>query len=275
VSGFRDALLKGAEHRRIGAVSLIAEAGAAIAISRGGARKTYPHTDPNEDAALFVLGEGGVLAAVADGHHGARGAAAALACLRDALPSRWLAAAPRQDWEAEAIEALGLANHAVLAEAAERQLPPAPTTLSLALVRPREGIALLATVGDTLLYSIRKSEAPAIQDHCRSDGDARHRYFLGYEQESAASLREKATVECVPLAGLDAIVIVTDGLSEVGIGVSDPAAATLEVVRESSEATRDRRPAQIARSLTEVALAAQAANQSGDNVACAVILPAT
>lgn len=44
--------------------------GGAIALSRGVHPKAYAHTDPNEDAALFVRTPGGALLAVADGFNG-------------------------------------------------------------------------------------------------------------------------------------------------------------------------------------------------------------
>ena len=55
----RSAILCGREHARLGAIDLIAEGPVAIAISLGGASKVYPHTDPNEDAALFAVADGG------------------------------------------------------------------------------------------------------------------------------------------------------------------------------------------------------------------------
>ena len=63
----RTALLRGREHVELGAVAAVAEAGVAIALSRGGAAKRYPHSDPNEDAAGFATADAGVCAAVADG----------------------------------------------------------------------------------------------------------------------------------------------------------------------------------------------------------------
>src|SRR5262245_64908204 len=44
--------------------------GGALALSRGAQPKAYPHTDPNEDAALLVRTDAGVLLAVADGFNG-------------------------------------------------------------------------------------------------------------------------------------------------------------------------------------------------------------
>src|SRR3712207_8440754 len=43
---------------------------AAVAITRGRHRKAYRYTDPNEDAAVAVVGPRATLLAVADGHNG-------------------------------------------------------------------------------------------------------------------------------------------------------------------------------------------------------------
>ena len=77
----RTALLRGQDHTDLGAIGLVSEGPAAIAICKGGAMKTYSHLDPNEDAACFAIGDGGMLVAVADGHDGASGAEAAVRAL--------------------------------------------------------------------------------------------------------------------------------------------------------------------------------------------------
>ena len=76
------AILWGPESEVIGGVSAISEGTAAISLSHGGFKKRYPHTDPNEDAAAFALGEAGVLLAVADGHNGCDAAKSAIDELR-------------------------------------------------------------------------------------------------------------------------------------------------------------------------------------------------
>jgi hypothetical protein len=70
-----------------------------------------------------------------------------------------------------------------------------------------------------------------------------------------------------------AVVLVTDGLSERGIGVSDPAAAVLAAAdHAAAEPHRARRPLEAARRLLELALAAQSRQRAGDNVAAALYL---
>ncbi|MCH8889930.1 MAG: hypothetical protein IH827_02440, partial [Myxococcales bacterium] len=72
------AILRGSESQIIGGVSVVSEGSAAISLSQGGFKKRYSHTDPNEDAAAFALGEAGVLLAVADGHNGCNAAESAI-----------------------------------------------------------------------------------------------------------------------------------------------------------------------------------------------------
>jgi hypothetical protein len=68
-----------------------------------------------------------------------------------------------------------------------------------------------------------------------------------------------------------AIVLATDGLSEAGIGVSNPARAVADSVRAASEQIPDVRPLAAARGLAERALDAQRRNVAGDNVATACV----
>jgi hypothetical protein len=94
------ARLHGADHRVLGEIASIAEGGAAIALSRGGAPKRYAHADPNEDAAGFAVSGWGALAVIADAHAGHQAARAAVdrVCRRrrshsrrasPPRPSRW------------------------------------------------------------------------------------------------------------------------------------------------------------------------------------------
>ena len=56
--------------------------GGALALSRGAQPKAYAHTDPNEDAALLVRTDAGVLLAVADGFNGSEVSELAIAQAR-------------------------------------------------------------------------------------------------------------------------------------------------------------------------------------------------
>lgn len=270
----RAAMLRGRDHHRYGAVAAVCEGPAAIALSIGGARKTYAHIDPNEDAAVFALGPGGALVAVADGHDGAEGAEAAVAHLRDVAAPAWTADRPAhppetpEAWERAALEALASANAAVLrvAEAAAR--PPAPTTLAFALVRPGDGIVLHASIGDSHVFLLDGRGASDVGWSQTREGRPR---FLGFEPETPDALRPQCHVACRPAAGLRACVLATDGLSEHGIGVADPAAAASRAVDAAAGEAPDLRPLAACRGLAEIALDAQRRQHAGDNVATAVV----
>ncbi len=199
----------------LGAIGAIAEGRAAIALCRGGAAKTYSHTDPNEDATCFASGEGGMLAAVADGHHGFAAAERALQYLLETLAENWTADtapfASDPEWTEAAYAAIAGANQAILEEASERRLPPAHTTLSLCLVRPRENRLVHASMGDSLIFQAIEGEIRELGwnalDHGRS-------HYLGYESMAEGAPRKKCLAGCEPLANTAALVLATDGLSE-------------------------------------------------------------
>ena len=78
----------------IAEIATIAEGRCAIAISRGGARKTYRHKHLNEDVAAFITGDGGSLVAVADGHSGCEASETAVTTLAERHAPRWTAQPP-------------------------------------------------------------------------------------------------------------------------------------------------------------------------------------
>jgi serine/threonine protein phosphatase PrpC len=268
----RSALLRGREHVELGAVSAIAEGDAAVAISRGGAPKRYEHTEPNEDAALFACGEGGTLLAVADGHAGAGAAECALAHLLEEHAPEWTAAggslASEPAWRETALGALARANTAILRAAAESPFSPPRTTLSLVLVRPREDALLFAAVGDSLVF--RATPAGVMELATPVDENGRVG-FLGSGDETPDSLREKSACGLTPLGDSYAVALVTDGISEVGIGVEDPPAAVEDALVAADRGPAETRPLEAAKAIVHRALRAQRRNRSGDNVACAMV----
>jgi serine/threonine protein phosphatase PrpC len=268
----RSALLAGRDHHDIGAVAAVAEGQAAITLSRGGASKTYSHSEPNEDAVAFAFGEGGFLVAVADGHDGSSGSLAVIEYTLSELAPAWTGAAAPHDgdtaWREAALDALVACNHEVLACAAKLELPPAPTTLCLALVRPREGILVHASAGDSHVFQARTKAA--IDLGWASLGRKRS-YFLGYAAETREREQEKSIVGVARLDGTRAIVLATDGLSERGVGVADPAAAVHAAVEASREDAPDLRALGTCKRVTNAALEAQRSQRAGDNVACAVL----
>ena len=159
----RSVFLCGRNHHRIGDLELVSEGRCAVSISRGGARKTYSYTDPNEDAVAFALGPGGELAIAADGHHGELGSEAAIRRILETVAEPWTAERPpvghREHWRDQGLGALMDANRAVLEIAATYELPPAPTTFTLALVRPDEDLFLYLSVGDSHVFAVDHGSA--------------------------------------------------------------------------------------------------------------------
>ncbi len=263
----RTALLRGRDHCRIGAIELIAEGPCAVAISRGGAAKTYSHTDPNEDACLFASGPGGTLLAVADGHHGAEGSQIALDYLLERCAETWTGESPLSPdaFRESAREALQGANLAILREAERCRIPPAPTTLSIALVRPGDDLLFHVSVGDSHIFCLREGElrdigwAADTRDHPHFLGDPRH-----------AELTSRLTVDSERIDDLVALVLVTDGFSEQGIGFADPQDAISRIVKRSLEFEADRKAVETCRGVADAAISIHRTNRAGDNIACAI-----
>ncbi|MGI9431532.1 MAG: PP2C family protein-serine/threonine phosphatase [Myxococcota bacterium] len=265
----KSALLRGRDHVALGAIDAVAEADAAIAISVGGAPKTYSHADPNEDAALFAIGEAGTLVAVADGHRGFEAAEVALEHLIANPAPHWTAAGgvDENSWQRQALAVLSDAHSQVQSEI-EREGGAAPrTTLSLALVLPEPGVLLYASIGDSHLFRVRGDQTV---DLVSRSGEARN-HFLGDYRRTPAEMAELAHIGSEPLHGVRAIVLATDGLSEKGIGVANPGAAVQEAVDAGARAALDIRALESVRGVAERAIRAQAKQRSGDNVAAAVV----
>lgn len=257
----RAVLLRGREYPALDAVGETGAEGVAAAITRGGAVKPYPHTDPNEDAALVAGGTRGALVAVADGHWGFRGAEAALEALL-AAAGAWLDGPPlgTDGWYQAALHALVLANDAVLAE--QREKARARTTLSFALARPEEDLLVHAALGDSHLFVVDAIVAAEIPR-------ARKPTFLGAGPLRASVAEKHARIGVRALDRPLAIVAATDGLSERAIGVADPAGAVFAAVAAAALQPPARRAAAAARGVVDAALAAHRAHAAGDNVAVA------
>jgi serine/threonine protein phosphatase PrpC len=265
----RLALLRGRDHVELGAIDAVGEGCCAIAISLGGAPKRYAHVDPNEDAALFALGPSGALVAVADGHHGFEASEVALEYLATHPAPHWVEPGTVREatWRRQAAAVLEDAGRAIRAERADLEGGPS-TTLTFALVLPEQGTILYASVGDSHLYRVgadgRVTELAAARD--------RKPCFLGQGQPDADTLAAQGAIGAAPLAGTSALVLATDGLSERGIGVDEPAEAVREAIEAAASAAPALRPLAAARGLIERACAAHRSRRSGDNAACAVVL---
>jgi serine/threonine protein phosphatase PrpC len=260
----KSALLRGREHPWLDAVDAVAEANAAIALSRGGAPKRYPHSEPNEDAAGFALGAEGAFVAVADGHRGFEGSEATLESLLGGPAAQWTEAPGALDADAfrrQALAALFDANRAVQRESGARA---ARTTVSFGVVLRERRSLLHAAVGDSHLFLAGAGGVREVAPAGERVG------FLGVPVDGALAMAERARIGEEPLAGVRAVVLVTDGLSEAGIGVADPAAAVADAVWRA-ERTAGSPALELVRTLAESALAAHRRRRAGDNVAIAAL----
>jgi len=268
----RSAVLRGREHVVYGGVAVIGEDDAAIAISIGGARKTYAHKDPNEDVAAFARGPGGVLIAVGDGHGGCEAAEQVIDQLLESHAPTWTAPGGsdlRERWNDLATDVLLAMNDRIVVEATRSGNASARTTLALALVRPAEGWMGWASLGDSHIFHVGRSG-----DVVDLASDApRGSWFLGHPSSPTEELRERCMAGVEDVGDTRAVVLVTDGISERGIGVDVPEHAVAECSERARVrgATPDLIPLDVARSLVERSLAAHRRNQAGDNVASAVV----
>ena len=127
-----------------------------------------------------------------------------------------------------------------------------------------------ASIGDSHLFQAKGTAA--IDHGVRSSSQVRRElgsYFLGWGDETEASLADKCRVGTEALASTRAIVLATDGISERNIGHPDAGAAVAQCVLEVSSMPAELQPLRLARTVAESALAAHARNGAGDNVAVA------
>jgi len=266
----RSALLRGREHLEIGATDAVSEGPAAIAISMGGAKKTYIHTDPNEDAVFFAVGTAGMLVALTDGHRGFEAAEVVLEHLLAHPGPQWVepGGVTLASWGRHALAAICDANGEILRERLDTEMGKSRTTLSLALVLPESNALLYACVGDSHLFQVRPG---SVADPGRAATSMGMDCFLGHGQETLESLEDKCRIGTEPLEDTIAVVLASDGLSEYQIGVEDPGAVVRESIETAKKAAPALRPLEASRSIVEAALAAHRKNASGDNVCAAVV----
>jgi hypothetical protein len=135
-------------------------------------------------------------------------------------------------------------------------------------VRPDEGVLVHASAGDSHIFRVRNE---ATTDLGWASLGRKRSYFLGYGAETREREQEKSIVGVERLESTLAIVLATDGLSERGVGVADPAAAVHAAVEASREDEPELRPLGICKRVTHAAMEAQRTQGAGDNVACAVL----
>ena len=268
----RSALLRGRDHTRLGMTAAVAEGRAAIALSRGGAPKSYRHRDPNEDAALVRRGRGRNPAGrrrrprrLRRGRGRARSAAREL---RARLDGRSGARAARRAGRRRPRTCSRELNAAILERVARGGPDTARTTLALALLRPGDDLLAFASFGDSHVFQLTAGEVLELGHE-----DGRRTYYLGFASETADSLAGKYVAGAQSLAGTRAIVLVTDGLSERGIGVAVPEDAVAECAGAAARGLPELRPLGAARGIVERALAEHRRHRAGDNVAAAVAWP--
>jgi serine/threonine protein phosphatase PrpC len=261
------AILRGSESQIIGGVSVISEGIAAISLSQGGFKKRYSHTDPNEDAAAFALGEAGVLLAVADGHNGCDAAESAI----DELMLRAGALLTRNGnttdewWGENALETIGAIQTALVSRVEQGVRGHSRTTLALALVLPGEDLLAFASVGDSHIFRVCPNEVVDLGTH--SEG---LRCFLGNPANDLGAFAKNSVVGIESLANTRAVILATDGISESGIGVDVPEFTISECAAGADRFAPELRPLELARNVAEAALAAHRGHRAGDNIATAV-----
>jgi serine/threonine protein phosphatase PrpC len=261
------AVLRGSASQILGGVSLISEGSAAISLSQGGFKKRYSHTDPNEDAAAFALGEAGVLLAVADGHNGCDAAESAIdeLMLRAGALLTHNGNTADERWREIALETIGAIQTALVSRVAQGVRGHSRTTLALALVLPGEDLLAFASVGDSHIFRVCPNEVVDLGAHHEG-----LRCFLGNPANDLGALAENSVVGVESLANTRAVILATDGISEAGIGVDLPEFTVSECAAGADRFEPELQPLELARNVAEAALAAHQHHRSGDNIATAV-----
>jgi serine/threonine protein phosphatase PrpC len=259
--------LRGSEAQIIGGVSVTSEGLAAISLSQGGFKKRYSHTDPNEDAAGFALGEAGVLLAVADGHNGCDAAESAIDELMLRAGSLLTRDGNTTDgwWGEIALETIGAIQTALVSRVEQGVRGHSRTTLALALVLPDEDLLAFASVGDSHIFRVCPNEVVDLGIH--SEG---LRCYLGNPANDLGAIANNSVLGVESLANTTAVILATDGISESGIGVDVPEFTVSECAAGTDRFAPELRPLELARNVTEAALAAHRDNRAGDNIATAV-----
>jgi serine/threonine protein phosphatase PrpC len=263
------ARLHGDDHRELGEIATISQGSAAIVLSRGGAPKQYAYREPNEDAVGYALSEWGTVAVIADGHGGCEAANVCIDRVLDTHAARWLAAAPialESRFASEAIEVVFDTNTAIVQASIGAEADGSRTTLAAVLIRPRDGWMAVLSVGDSHVF---RSDAEATWEIAAAKGERVG--YLGEPAHTPERLAAMVRVELMPTAAVRAVVLATDGLSEKGIGVADPAATVAQALHEAALAAPDLRAHAAAQRIVDRAMESHRSWRSGDNVACSVV----
>ena len=259
-------VLLGRDHVELGRIAAIAEGSVAIALSRGGAAKTYHYREPNEDAVGFRRGPGGSVLVAADGHGGTDAAELAVERVLENLGRHWVGSSALGDnWDPVARALVGEIHAGVLAAVAGGGNAEARSTLAFSVIRPDQGQIYWASIGDSHIFRVARNEVIEL-----TGDDEEATFYLGSPHHSENAMTARVRSGQNSLADTRAMILSTDGLSERGIGVDLPEAAVLEAVDRAVRLDADLAPLETARHLVELALEAHRRHKAGDNMATAV-----
>lgn len=155
--GVLPSILLGRDHDGLGQVALRSLGDhIGMALTRGAEDKPHWYVHPNEDGALVASGRSGWLLAVADGHHGADAAEAALAGVASACPALddgWSSPELIVQWAVDAARSF-VTERLRYPQGAH---PGSRTALSVAVVAGDS--VSFATYGDTSVFRVRRFRA--------------------------------------------------------------------------------------------------------------------
>jgi serine/threonine protein phosphatase PrpC len=245
------AALWGVDHTDLGEIVTSATGKAAVALSRGGYAKTYPHLDENEDAVAVLTGPRATLLVVADGHNGATAAMQATRLVLDELGEDPPPTLDKKAW----VDLFQRVNEGVLSVTSIGSPQPSSRTVLLAALVAGRTLSW-GSMGDAALVVARPGA-----DRGRQVNKEAARY-VGYPM-TRRGLEGAVHRGEMELAPDEWVVLATDGLSEF-IGPMRPADVVPRVLSRSGGD-----PEEAAAILVETACSAGA----GDNVGIAVLAP--
>jgi len=224
--------------------------------------------EANEDACAFATSSQGTLLAVADGHWGSDASRTAITRLLEHHAEPLLSpqrAGPAKPWDSSAPALLVDLQQQILRAGSHRGPRSPRTTLCLALAFPERDQLNWLCVGDSLLFAVGEGE---VRELGAAGNVVR---YLGSPADDAERLRGHTRLGSEALRGCDALVLATDGLSEPGIGVADPAESVQAAARAGANAEDPELHAlETVRALLASGLSAQHQQGAGDNLAIAV-----
>jgi ADP-ribosylglycohydrolase/serine/threonine protein phosphatase PrpC len=162
-------VLWGDEHTSLGGRSVESPIPqVSIGLSAGIRKKSYAHTDPNEDAVAVSLTPDSTLVILADGHNGMASTRAAVSVVLERLGA---VLAPAEISDQDLIDLWTEAGERVRADAKAAGQPQSRTTLIVVLIAG--GLARWAAMGDSMLATVSaRGDVTMLSE--------RHSWFVGY-----------------------------------------------------------------------------------------------